>query len=110
MPAALAVKKTRTRTPVDLRAPHALGRYVTMVTCAECHGPDLNGGGDTPDLVVASAYTRTEFETLMTEGIPIGPRKLGLMAEVAKHRFSRLTKGERDALYGYLKARAERPQ
>jgi hypothetical protein len=32
------------------------------------------------------------------------------MQSVAKTRFSRLTPHERDALYAYLKARAELPQ
>jgi hypothetical protein len=33
-----------------------------------------------------------------------------MMSGVAKHRFSYLTQHERDALYAYLKARAEQPQ
>ena len=92
---------------------HALGRYITQVTCAECHGPELKGNQrDTPDLLVAGAYSRQEFEQLMTTGVPAGGRKLKneLMAAVAKERFSRLTRHERDVLYAYLKARAERPQ
>jgi mono/diheme cytochrome c family protein len=105
------VKETKGKTPIDLGEGHALGRYITMVTCAECHGPQLKGyEKDTPDLIVAGAYSRAEFETLMTKGIPNGPRKLDLMALVAQGRFSRMTVAERDALYAYLKARAERPQ
>jgi cytochrome c553 len=110
MPAAQAVQKARSRVPVDLGPPHALGRYVTMVTCAECHGSDLSGGIGTPDLVAASAYTREEFDALMSKGVPNGPRKLELMADVAKERFSRFTPAERNAVYAYLRARAERPQ
>ena len=109
-PAAQWVRETKDKTPVDLGESHALGRYITMVTCAECHGSRLEGGGNTPDLIIAGAYTRAEFETLMTKGIPNGPRKLDLMAMVAQNRFSRMTVAERDALYAYLKARAERPQ
>jgi cytochrome c553 len=110
-PAAQWVKETKGKTPIDLGEGHALGRYITMVTCAECHGPQLKGyEKDTPDLIVAGAYSRAEFETLMTKGIPNGPRKLDLMALVAQGRFSRMTVAERDALYAYLKARAERPQ
>lgn len=95
--------------PVDLGPDYALGRYITMVTCAECHGPKLEGGGvgGPPNLVVAGGYTRDEFETLLTKGIPTGGRKLDLMAEVAKERFVRFTPHERDAIYAYLKARAE---
>lgn len=113
MPAAQWVMKARATRPPDLGEAHALGRYITMVTCAECHGPELKGNpGDTPDLIVAAGYSRDEFERLMTEGIPAGERKLKneLMSEVARNRFSRMTRHERDAVYDYLKARAERPQ
>ena len=97
--------------PVDLGEPHALGRYIANTTCIECHGSNLKGRpNDTPDLVVASAYTRAEFEKLMTTGVPTGGRKLTMMAGVARGRFSHLTPNERDALYDYLKARAEQPQ
>jgi len=102
--------------PVDLGPSHALGRYITRVTCAECHGPDLNGSpdhkpGEPPNLVVAGGYSRAEFETLMTKGIPSGGRKLKnpLMGEVARERFTHFTPHERDALYAYLKARAQQP-
>jgi mono/diheme cytochrome c family protein len=113
MPAAAAVEKTRTLRPLDLGEDHALGRYITEVTCAECHGPKLEGhAGDTPDLTVAGGYTRAEFDTLMTRGVLPNNRKFKnpLMGEVARNRFSRLTPHERDELYAYLKARAERPQ
>lgn len=110
-PATQMVRDTRTLSPVDLGPQHGLGRYITMVTCAECHGPELKGHKDgPPDLIVAGAYSRTDFETLMTKGIPSGGRRLKnpLMADVARERFSHLTPKERDALYAYLKARAER--
>jgi len=109
-PAAQTVIDFKKSTPVDLGQPHALGLYLTMVTCAECHGSRLEGGSDTPDLIVASGYSRDEFEALMTKGVPNGPRKLKLMAAVGKNRFSQMTKSERDAIYAYLKARAEQPQ
>jgi cytochrome c553 len=100
--------------PVDLGPEYALGRYITRVTCAECHGPKLEGGkpGEPPNLVVAAGYTRAEFETLMTKGIAAGGRKLKnpLMGEVARERFTHFTPHERDALYAYLKARAEQLQ
>lgn len=103
--------------PVDLGPRYALGRYITRVTCAECHGPKLEGApgakpGEPPNLVVAAAYTRAEFETLMTKGVPSGGRALKnpLMGEVARERFAHFTPHERDALYAYLKARAEKAQ
>lgn len=106
-PAAQWVSETRAIKPMDRGPRHALGRYITMVTCAECHGADLKGQErETPDLIVAGAYSRKEFETLMTNGMPNGPRKLDLMAAVAKGRSCQMTKTERDALYDDLPARA----
>ncbi len=109
-PAADFVREENALAPIDLGARHALGRYISRVTCAECHGAELKGRGN-PDLIVASAYSREEFERLMTLGIPTGGRKLKPMMEgISKDRFSRMTRRERDALYAYLKARAETPQ
>lgn len=103
--------------PVDLGPNYALGRYITRVTCAECHGATLEGApgtkpGEPPNLVVAGGYTRAEFETLMTKGLPSGGRtfKNELMGEVARKRFTHFTSHERDAIYDYLKARAEKSQ
>ena len=115
-PAIKLVRERAAMLPVDLGARYALGRYITEVTCAECHGPRLDGKkppkpGMPPDLIVVGGYSRAEFETLMTRGIPIGNRKLNpMMSGVAQRRFSRLTPHERDALYAYLKARAEQLQ
>ena len=111
-PAAQLVRERKTMLPLDTGPHEALGRYMTSVTCAECHGPKLEGTkGDTPDLVIAGAYSRDEFERLITLGIAKGGRKIKpLMSEVAKSRFARLTAHERDALYAYLRARAEQPQ
>lgn len=110
-PAAASVRESRTVGPVDLGTNHALGRYITRVTCAECHGAKLEGSGDTPNLIVAGGYSRAEFKKLITQGVPTGNRKLNeMMVGVAQRRFSHLTRRERDALYDYLKARAEQPQ
>jgi len=106
------VAEERSLAPLDLGPKFALGRYLARVTCAECHGPKLEGGGfeETPNLVVAGGYSRAEFETLMTKGVPSGGRKLKnpLMGEVARERFGHFTRHERDELYAYLKARAEK--
>ena len=110
-PAAAFVRESKDIGPVDLGPSHDLGRYIARVTCAECHGAEMKGReGDTPDLITAGSYTREQFETLMTEGVPVGGRKLRLMDEVARGRFAPMTRHERDALYAYLKARAEKPQ
>lgn len=115
-PAAEWVRLLKDKTPVDLGPRYALGRYITMVTCAECHGEQLNGDphphpGAPPNLIVVGGYSRAEFETLMTQGIPTGGRKIReMMSGVAKTRFAYMTKHERDALYAYLKARAEKAE
>jgi mono/diheme cytochrome c family protein len=115
-PEAQFVAEARLKPSVDLGPRYALGRYITSVTCAECHGSDLGGtkdvepGLNSPNLIVVGAYTRADFEKLMTTGVPVGGRKLRLMDEVAKHRFTQFTEHERDAVYAYLKARAEQPQ
>jgi hypothetical protein len=64
----------------------------------------------TPNLIVAGGYSRSDFEKLITRGLPTPLRRLNpAMPGVAITRFSHLTSHERDALYAYLKARAERP-
>jgi mono/diheme cytochrome c family protein len=109
------VQETRTQAPIDLGQDYALGRYITQVTCAECHGPKLEGNPDAPmgkipNLVVAGAYTPAEFARFMVQGIASGNRKINpIMAGVARTRFAHFTPHERDALYAYLKARAQRP-
>jgi cytochrome c553 len=113
-PAAQLVRELKLVGPVDLGPDHALGRYITSVTCAECHGARLEGNEHftphTPDLIVASGYSRAEFEALMTRGVAKGGRKISpIMSGVARTRFSHLTPHERDELYAYLKARAEQP-
>ena len=110
-PAANEVRKPEYRLPPDLGGGSAQGRYIVSMTCTECHGGQLHGTpGDTPDLVVASGYSRDEFETFLTTGVPSGGRKLKneFMSIVAKSRFSHMTKAERDSVYAYLQARAER--
>jgi mono/diheme cytochrome c family protein len=111
--AAQMVQEYKHAQPVQLGAKYALGRYITSVTCEECHGSDLAGRpgvrGKPPNLVVAGGYSRQDFERLITTGIPTGNRTLNpAMQVVATTRFSHLTRHERDALYGYLKARADR--
>ena len=84
------------------------GTCAFVTTCLA----EVTSSRDTPDLIVAGAYNRQEFEKLITQGVPSGGRKLKneLMAAVARERFSRITRHERDALYAYLKARAEKSQ
>lgn len=83
----------------------AYGKYLVMTTCTECHGPDLQGSDflHAPSLIVATGYSKTDFDRLMRTGIAIGNRKLGLMTEVAETRFPNFTEDEVDAIRLYLK-------
>ena len=91
-------------------------RAMTRATCAECHGIDLSGDPNpspdkaAPPLSIVSTYSRTQFHHLLHTGEPVGGRTLGLMAMVARNRFSRLSDAEVDAIYDYLSALAARPQ
>jgi len=83
----------------------ALGRYLARTACAECHGGHLRGGLG-PALVVAAAYTPSEFDHLLRTGEAKGGRELGLMSRVARSRFSLLTNEEVAALHAYLRTLA----
>ncbi|MEZ5981726.1 MAG: cytochrome c [Parvularculaceae bacterium] len=70
----------------------AQGEYLAMTMCNECHGLDLRGvpllwDAVTPDLVIVGAISREEFEALITTGIGLNGRELGLMRLVAPDRF-----------------------
>lgn len=82
----------------------ANGEYLVRTTCTECHGVRL--GGDemgSPSLVAAKAYSPEAFHRLMKEGVAIGDRELGLMASVARSRFSHFTDEEIEAMHKYLR-------
>ena len=102
--------------PPRLGGRHDWALYMIRATCAECHGPPLEGeptheeGESAPDLGVAGGYSRAQFHHLLRTGEPTGGRRLRLMAEVARSRFAHLTDREVDAIYDYLKARAQRPR
>lgn len=107
-PAPGMIAEAKKNPAIDLGIMHRQGRYIAVSACTECHSSNLGGRPhNTPDLVVASGYSRDDFERLMTTGMPIGGRKLRMMDGVARGRFSHLTPHERDELYAYLKARAE---
>jgi cytochrome c553 len=109
-PAADFVRTEKKLAPADLGPSHVLGRYITRVTCAECHAAELKGReGDTPNLDMAGAYSDEQFRTLMRTGKPPSGKELRLMSAVARDRFSKMTDHEVEALYGYLQARAKTP-
>jgi mono/diheme cytochrome c family protein len=84
----------------------ARGRYLAKSSCTECHGQNFEGGAagpaPTPSLVVVQAYSADEFARLMRGGVPRDGRKLGLMGDVARRRFSKFTDAEVAAVYAYL--------
>lgn len=105
------VKRFQASQPPDLGEQHALGRYIAMTTCTECHNSELQGyEGFSPNLDIAGTYSADELATLLTTGKGKTKPNLGLMSETAQRRFSKLTPRERDAIVAYIKARADRPQ
>ena len=66
--------------------------------------------GFTPNLDIAGSYSSEELTTLLTTGEGKVKKDLGLMSEVAKNHFSKLTPTERAAVVAYIKARVDRPQ
>ena len=86
------------------------GAYLARIACAECHGLDLKGTSfddfGAPDLVVASAYTSEQFNTLMRTGVGASNRDLGLMSKMGLYRFSSFTDEEVSILHEFLKHRA----
>ncbi len=98
--------------PVSAQA-EGLGRYVAMTSCTECHGPDLRGDptsgrSGAPSLVVAAAYSDTDFARFMRTGVASGDRQLPMMSGVARGRFAYFTDREIRALHGYLKTLVSR--
>jgi mono/diheme cytochrome c family protein len=92
--------------PVDTLA---LGQYLAMSSCTECHGRDLNGfpGDDAPPLIIAKAYSPDDFARLMKTGITISGTEsaTGLMTQMGRMRFSVMTDDEVRALKLYLDSR-----
>lgn len=87
--------------------PAALGPYLAKTTCAMCHGLDLHGETRTesPNLfAVVPAYSLAEFKTLLSTGVAIGGRKLGLMTEMSQGGLKYLRDDEVAELHAYLSA------
>ncbi len=91
----------------------ALGEYLAMTSCNECHGFDLQGfqpwgGPSAPSLIVMAAYSKEDFVRLMREGVPSSGADLPMMGPVARGRFVHWSNDEVDALYAYLSNTAAR--
>lgn len=87
----------------------ALGRYLALTGCPECHGLDLRGseGGQSPDLRITAAYTLDQFRGFVEEGTGLDGQEKGLMTIIAQNRIGRLTDAELAALHTYLVTLAE---
>lgn len=100
--------------PPDAGPDHRLARYIVRTTCAECHQMTLRGGTPypgaepRPDIRIAAAYELEDFKRLLRTGVAPGDRKLGLMGEVARGRYSHFSDAEIGAIHAYLRAVAER--
>lgn len=94
--------------PPDAGEAHGYARYIVRATCAECHGMDLRGGKaefgsePRPDIRIAASYDLKDFQHLLRTGVGAGDRKLGLMGEVARGRYSHFTDAEMAAIHAYL--------
>jgi cytochrome c553 len=82
----------------------AFGKYLVMTSCTSCHGINLKGKtGFTPDLIIATAYTKDKFIHLLQtcEG-GLGRKTLGMMSDIAKGHLCYLHNNEMCAIYAYL--------
>ena len=90
--------------PADEGPRYDGGRYLSSISCAQCHGGDLAGTAVAPDLNIAAKYTRTQFFQLLYEGrSPHG--WLPVMSPLARARFRAFHDYEVNAIYDYLIAR-----
>jgi len=97
--------------PIDLGPQHAWGRYLVQTTCTACHNNTLQGWPNfTPNLDIAGAYSKAELTRLLTNGQGKQGKDVGPMSRVARANFSHLMPREREAIVGYILARAQRPQ
>jgi mono/diheme cytochrome c family protein len=103
-PAVIGIEKLAAQQkPVSTEAP--TGRYLATITCSECHGLQLEGQeGFTPPLLIAKAYSIDDFRKLMSTGVGLGDRDLGLMTQVAQSRFKHMTDDEVESLHAYLQS------
>jgi cytochrome c553 len=105
------VARYRAEPPPDFGPRHEWGRYLAGTTCTSCHNGKLQGyEGFTPNLDIAGTYSEAELNHLLTTGEGKTKKNLGMMSDIARNHFSLMTPGERAAIVGYIKARADRPQ
>lgn len=89
---------------LDLGPRYDGGRYLARLACGDCHGTDMTGSADAPDLSAVGHYSRGDFFALLHGGRAADGRRL---KDMARPRFRALYDYEIDALYDYLSARAQ---
>ncbi len=83
-----------------------LGEYLTLLSCTDCHGADLQGMPEVaPSLDLIGNYDENEFIDLLARGMAPGEQPLATKVPMATERFSRFTQDEMEAIYVYLKTR-----
>ena len=82
----------------------ARGRYLVTCGCTSCHGGDLKGRkGFSPDLIIATSYSKEKFMHLLHTGEGgLGRKNVTMMSDVAKNNLSYLHDDEIEAIYAYL--------
>lgn len=103
----VAERTLESPTSVDLGPRYDGGRYLSRIACADCHGTDLTGNAEAPDLATVGHYSHNAFFALLRTGSGARGETLPTMTRLARSRFSRLFDYEIDALYDYLAARAK---
>lgn len=105
------IAKYRDQPPPELGPQLDWGRHLARITCAQCHNNALQGWKDfTPDLDIAGTYSKEELRRLLTTGEGKVKKDLGMMTEIGRDNFSKLTPREREAIIDYVLARANRAQ
>mgnify|MGYP001548769985 FL=1 len=90
--------------PADEGPRYDGGRYLSSISCAQCHGGDLTGSGPAPDLNVIAKYNRSQFFLLLYRGQSTHGQ-LPVMSPLAFKRFRNFHDYEVNAIYDYLVAR-----
>lgn len=109
VPAVLAARDAPSS--LDLGPRYDGGRYLSRISCSECHGSDLEGSAarGIPNLDIVSLYGRPLFFDLLRRGLGVRHHAVPTMKRQSSVRFHVLADYEIMALYDYLNARAHAP-
>lgn len=97
--------KSETPLPPPQDSSLALGHYLAISSCTECHAGSLRGDGGSPSLpAVLAMYTDKEFVAFARSGVAKGGRELRMMSGVARGRLSHFTDEELVGIWRYLRS------